>query len=107
MEVSNLDHLGSFLSLTISECANPTSGLKSYLDGDDSYEFLYPNSGIAVDAKNLVPDVIFRDLIERSENMSGSPNCCPLSTNRIRERDAPTTQTLSTIHCLLIRASHF
>lgn len=58
------------VSLAIAGCAGPTGGLQSYADGYDGYEFLYPNSWVAVDTKNLVPDVIFRDLIERSENVS-------------------------------------
>jgi photosystem II oxygen-evolving enhancer protein 2 len=58
-------------SLTLTSCSvTPTSGLKSYTDSYDGYEFLYPNSWVEVNTTNIKPDVLFRDLIETTENVS-------------------------------------
>lgn len=59
-------------TVTLFGCVSPTSGLNPYVDGADGYKFLYPNGWIAVDVKNSSEgvDVVFRDLIERSENLS-------------------------------------
>ncbi|HIK36829.1 MAG: photosystem II reaction center PsbP [Geminocystis sp.] len=58
--------------LTLFGCVSPTAGLKAYIDGADGYQFLYPNGWIQVNVKNASEgvDVVFRDLIERSENLS-------------------------------------
>ncbi|KYC39638.1 photosystem II oxygen evolving complex protein PsbP [Scytonema hofmannii PCC 7110] len=45
------------------------SGLKSYVDTTDGYEFLYPNGWVQVKVANG-PDVVFHDIIETSENVS-------------------------------------
>ncbi|MBE9041032.1 photosystem II reaction center PsbP family protein [Oscillatoriales cyanobacterium LEGE 11467] len=59
------------VTVTLTSCANlPTSGLKSFVDSYDGYEFLYPNGWVAIDTTNIKPDVAFRDLIERTENVS-------------------------------------
>ena len=59
------------LAIVLSSCsAAPTSGLKSYADAYDGYEFLYPNGWTEIDASKIAPDVIFHDLIESSENVS-------------------------------------
>ena len=60
------------LTLTISSCSIPTAGLQSYVDPSDGYQFLYPNGWMPVDVKNSSEgvDVVFRDFIERSENLS-------------------------------------
>ena len=59
-------------SLTLYSCSNAIGNLQSYSDAKDGYEFLYPNGWIAVDVKNASEgvDTVFRDLIERSENLS-------------------------------------
>lgn len=59
-------------TITLFGCVSPTSGLNPYVDGADGYKFLYPNGWMAVDVKNASEgvDVVFRDLIERSENLS-------------------------------------
>ena len=60
------------VSLVLSGCSTGVSGLQSYVDTSKGYEFLYPNGWIAVNIKksdNGV-DVVFRDLIERTENLS-------------------------------------
>lgn len=58
------------LSLSLS---NPgvasASGLKSFVDSYDGYQFLYPNGWLQVKVANG-PDVVFHDLIEVSENVS-------------------------------------
>jgi photosystem II oxygen-evolving enhancer protein 2 len=45
------------------------AGLKSFVDGADGYQFLYPNGWLQVKVANG-PDVVFHDLIEVSENVS-------------------------------------
>lgn len=57
------------LSLGLHGCASGVSGLKSYVDAIDGYEFLYPNGWQSVKVTNG-PDVVFHDIIERSENIS-------------------------------------
>jgi photosystem II oxygen-evolving enhancer protein 2 len=57
------------LSLGLNSCTSGVSGLKSYVDSIDGYEFLYPNSWLPVQVTNG-PDVVFHDLIERTENVS-------------------------------------
>jgi photosystem II oxygen-evolving enhancer protein 2 len=57
------------LSLTLQSCASATSGLKSYVDSYDGYEFVYPNGWIPVEVSGG-PDIVFRDLIEETENVS-------------------------------------
>lgn len=61
-----------FISLTLSSCSVGVSGLKSYVNPAQGYEFLYPNGWIPVDLKNPSAgvDVVFRDLVERTENLS-------------------------------------
>ena len=61
------------LSLALTACAGiGLASLQRYADTKDGYEFLYPNGWIAVAVKNASPgvDVVYRDLIERSENLS-------------------------------------
>jgi photosystem II oxygen-evolving enhancer protein 2 len=57
------------LSLGLHGCTIGVSGLKSYVDSLDGYEFLYPNGWVPVQVTNG-PDIVFRDLIERTENVS-------------------------------------
>ena len=58
------------ISLTISGCvATATAGLQPYVDSYKGFEFLYPNGWTQVKVPNG-PDVVFRDLIERTENVS-------------------------------------
>jgi photosystem II oxygen-evolving enhancer protein 2 len=61
------------LSVAISSCSAGVSGLQSYVDTAKGYEFLYPNGWIPVtlgaSARKSV-DVVFRDLVERTENLS-------------------------------------
>ena len=61
------------LSLIVTSCTTGVSGLQSYVNTNKGYEFLYPNGWIPVtlgtSARNTV-DVVFRDLVERTENLS-------------------------------------
>ncbi|MEW6494037.1 MAG: photosystem II reaction center PsbP [Cyanobacteriota bacterium] len=57
------------LSLTLHGCTTSVSGLKGYVDSTDGYEFLYPNGWVEVQVTDG-PDVVFHDLIERTENVS-------------------------------------
>jgi photosystem II oxygen-evolving enhancer protein 2 len=47
-------------------------GLQSYVNAAGGYEFLYPNGWIQVDVEDAREgvDVVYRDLIERTENLS-------------------------------------
>jgi photosystem II oxygen-evolving enhancer protein 2 len=60
------------LSMTITGCVSGVSGLQSYVNPTKGYEFLYPNGWIPVNIQNARAgvDVVFRDLIERTENLS-------------------------------------
>lgn len=61
------------LSLVLSSCSTGVTGLQSYVNTSKGYEFLYPNGWIPVNlgtsARRTV-DVVFRDLVERTENLS-------------------------------------
>ncbi|MGC9504968.1 photosystem II reaction center PsbP [Baaleninema sp.] len=66
------------VTVSLTSCStSPSSGLTSFVDSYDGYRFLYPNEWIEMDATNLTPDVIFHDLIERSENISVIINPVP------------------------------
>lgn len=58
-------------SLILSSCtvATATSGLKTYVDSIDGYQFLYPNGWVPAEVRTG-PDVVFHDLIQQSENLS-------------------------------------
>ncbi len=57
------------LSLSLASCTSAVSGLKSYVDSTDGYEFLYPNGWLPVKVSSG-PDVVLHDLIETTENVS-------------------------------------
>ncbi|MDJ1183084.1 photosystem II reaction center PsbP [Roseofilum casamattae] len=61
-------------SLMLAGCVSGAGGLQQYVDATKGYEFLYPNGWVAVNVSNG-PDVVFHDLVERTENVSviGSP----------------------------------
>lgn len=62
----------TLISLTLMSCSVALSGVQSYVDASDGYQFLYPSGWVGVDVKQSAVgvDVIFRDLIEPSENLS-------------------------------------
>lgn len=65
------------IGLGLSSCSSISGGgLKSYADVQDGYEFLYPNGWVSVET-TAGPDVVFRDLIETSENVSVVINPVP------------------------------
>ncbi len=68
------------LSLLVTSCSTGVSGLQSYVDTSKGYEFLYPNGWIPVNlgtsARKTV-DIVFRDLVERTENLSVIINDVP------------------------------
>lgn len=55
--------------LVLTGCGTGVSGLKSYVDSIDGYEFLYPNGWLPVKAASGA-DVVLHDLIEATENVS-------------------------------------
>lgn len=57
------------LTLSLTSCASAVSGLKSYVDSADGYQFLYPNGWLPVKVSSG-PDVVFHDFIETTENVS-------------------------------------
>ncbi|WP_088894302.1 photosystem II reaction center PsbP [Leptolyngbya ohadii] len=57
------------LSLSLQSCASGATGLKSYVNTYQGYQFLYPNGWIEVKVNNG-PDVVLHDLIEETENAS-------------------------------------
>ena len=57
------------VSLTLAGCISTAMGLQSYVDATDGYQFLYPNGWVAVNVSGG-PDIVFRDLIEQTENLS-------------------------------------
>jgi photosystem II oxygen-evolving enhancer protein 2 len=67
------------LGLSLQSCASAASALVSYVDSYDGYEFLYPNSWVAVKVPDG-PDVVLHDLIEETENVSVVIN--PVSDNK-------------------------
>ncbi|MEQ8541501.1 MAG: photosystem II reaction center PsbP [Coleofasciculus sp. D1-CHI-01] len=67
------------LSLSLHGCTVGVSGLKSYVDTADGYEFLYPNGWVPIKVTDG-PDVVFRDLIEPTENVSVVINPVPENT---------------------------
>ncbi|MBF2057689.1 MAG: photosystem II reaction center PsbP family protein [Cyanobacterium sp. T60_A2020_053] len=59
-------------TITLSACSPALGGLQRYADAVDGYQFLYPNGWMAVDVQNASDgvDVVYRDFIERTENLS-------------------------------------
>ncbi|VEP16085.1 PsbP [Hyella patelloides LEGE 07179] len=60
------------LTTLISSCSAGVSGLQSYVNTAQGYEFLYPNGWLPVTVKNASAgvDLVYRDLVERTENLS-------------------------------------
>ena len=60
------------LSLSLLGCSVGVSGLKSYVNPTGGYEFLYPNGWVPLDISKSIEgvDVVFRDIIEQTENLS-------------------------------------
>lgn len=60
------------LNLCLVACSNGVGGLQKYTNSTQGYEFVYPNGWVQVEVGNSATgvDVVFRDLIERTENVS-------------------------------------
>lgn len=76
------------LSLTLQSCVSAASGLKSYVNSYQGYEFLYPNGWVPVKVADG-PDVVFHDLIEETENVSVVINPVP-DNKSLQELGSPT-----------------
>lgn len=59
-------------TVVLAGCSTAVSGLQQYVDSLKGYEFLYPNGWVPVEVKEASEgvDIVFRDIIERSENLS-------------------------------------
>lgn len=59
-------------SIGLASCSTNSGGLQQYVDSVKGYQFLYPNGWVRVEVQQASEgvDVVFRDLIERSENLS-------------------------------------
>ena len=62
----------TLLSLSLVACVSPVAGLKPFFNPSAGYRFLYPNGWIQVKLthEDNAPDVVFRDLINETENVS-------------------------------------
>jgi photosystem II oxygen-evolving enhancer protein 2 len=74
----------AIISLTLTSCSTSigVGGLQKYDVPERGYQFLYPNGWIPVDVKNASTgvDVVYHDLIERTENLSVIVN--PVAANK-------------------------
>ncbi len=69
---SLLARLILIMGLILASCSNGTTGLQSYTNTNQGYQFLYPSGWVSVNVKNSSPgvDVVLHDLIEQTENVS-------------------------------------
>ena len=60
------------LTFSLASCSPTLGGLQRYTDAIDGYQFLYPNGWMPVEVQNASEgvDVVYRDFIERTENLS-------------------------------------
>jgi len=61
-----------FVALSLTACISPIAGLKAFVNTSEGYRFLYPNGWVQVQMTKSdgSPDVVFRDLINETENVS-------------------------------------
>ena len=64
------------VTLALQSCASATGGLQAYSDTDRGFQFLYPVGWVPVQVKTG-PVVVFRDLINETENVSVVINPIP------------------------------
>ena len=57
------------VALSLQSCVSATQALQSYADNYDGYSFLYPTGWVPVTVSEG-PDVVFRDIINSTENVS-------------------------------------
>ena len=82
-----------FLLITLSFCITnidtaAAAGLKSYVNTEKGYQFLYPNGWVQVKVSSG-PDVVFHDIIEVTENISVIVSPAP-SNKTLTELGTPT-----------------
>jgi len=60
------------VNFTLFGCTSATSGLQGYTNSTEGYKFLYPSGWqeVKVDNNTAGVDVVFRDLVEQTENVS-------------------------------------
>lgn len=60
------------LSLSLASCTRNTAGFNNYINVAREYEFLYPNGweSVEVNSPSHGVDVVFRDIIEHTTNLS-------------------------------------
>ncbi|MDJ0704274.1 MAG: photosystem II reaction center PsbP [Leptolyngbyaceae cyanobacterium MO_188.B28] len=57
------------IAISLQGCVSVTESLQSYADNYDGYSFLYPTGWVPVTVAEG-PDVVFRDIINSTENVS-------------------------------------
>ncbi|NJN30507.1 MAG: photosystem II oxygen evolving complex protein PsbP [Synechococcales cyanobacterium RM1_1_8] len=78
------------VSLGLSGCVSSGGGLQSYVDSIDGYRFAYPIGWVQVQlTQEGGPDVVFRDLINSTENVSVVINDIP-GDQTLAELGSPT-----------------
>lgn len=82
-----------FFLITLSFCLTSidtatAAGLKSYVNTEKGYQFLYPNGWVQVKVSSG-PDVVFHDIIEATENVSVIVSPAP-SNKTLAELGTPT-----------------
>jgi photosystem II oxygen-evolving enhancer protein 2 len=78
------------VSLGLSGCVSSGAGLQSYVDSIDGYRFSYPIGWVQVQlTQSGGPDVVFRDLINSTENVSVVINEIP-GDKTLTELGSPT-----------------
>jgi len=72
-----MQQLRTILALAIAclflvACTGAVGSLNRYIDADDGYQFTYPRGWVQVDVREASPgvDAVFRDIVERTENLS-------------------------------------
>lgn len=79
------------LSLGLAGCVSAGAGLQSYVDSIDGYRFSYPIGWVQVQlTQSGGPDVVFRDLINNTENISVVINEIPGGDKDLSELGSPT-----------------
>lgn len=79
------------LSFGLGGCVSTGAGLQSYVDSIDGYRFSYPIGWVQVQlTQSGGPDVVFRDLINSTENVSVVINEIPGGDKALSELGSPT-----------------
>jgi len=75
----------------ITGCSNGVGGLQNYTDARSGYEFAYPNGWVEVEAggESRGVEVVFRDLVQRTENLSVVVNPLPEEQKMLEDLGTP------------------